>query len=159
MPFVALYVLAELITALVAIKVIGLGWTVLLFVASTMLGLALVRSQWSKIGQSLRRVRAGVADPMNTVTDTAMIAAGSVLVLVPGLLTTALGLVMLSPARALLRPLVVLIAGRRMPVVVTVGAAGRQFRRSPGGSEVIDGEVIDGEVVDPGQGPRGTLER
>jgi UPF0716 protein FxsA len=77
------------------------------------------------------------------------VALGTVLTVVPGLVTSALGLLLLlPPTRALARPAVAAIAARglfRMPVVIgasaATGAGAPPFR--PGRGDYIDGEVLD----------------
>jgi UPF0716 protein FxsA len=82
------------------------------------------------------------------VTDSALVALGTVLVVIPGLASSALGaLLLLPPTRAAARPAVTALAvrglGRRVPLVV-VGAPAAARRR-----DYIDGEVVD--VVDTEQ--------
>ena len=81
-------------------------------------------------------------------------ALGSLLVVVPGLVTTVAGLLLLlPPSRAVARPVLTALAtrgiGRRFPLitVATVGADRHARRPQP---DYIDGEVIDvSEVVPP----------
>ena len=137
------YALAELAVVVAMASTIGFGWTVLLLVGSFALGLALAGSQ---VKRQIRRLQSGLAAPPGALSDGVLVALGTVLTIVPGLVTSALGLLLLlPPTRALARPAVAAIAARgvfRMPVVVAAtGAGAPPFR--PGRGDYIDGEVLD----------------
>lgn len=118
---------------------IGFGWTVLVVLGTFALGLALAGSQMTR---QIARLRSGLATPQGAVTDSAMIALGTLLVVVPGIVSSTLGLLLLlPPTRAALRPAVTAVAARRLlsvPVVVTTAGV-----RVPGRGDYIDGEVLD----------------
>lgn len=127
-----IYVLVELAAVIALAWTIGVGWTVLLLLATFAAGIALAGSQ---VNRQIRRLRGGFDNPHGMLTDSALIALGTVLVVVPGIVTSALGLLLLlPPTRAAARPLVAAVAAKR---IVT--------RRR----DYIDGEVID--VVDVDQ--------
>lgn len=139
-----LYALVELTVIVVLVATVGLGWTLLASLAAFVLGLALAGSQ---LKRHLQRLRTGLTaqNAQGAVTDSALVALGTVLVVVPGLASTVLGaLLLLPPTRAAARPVVTALAarglGRRVPLIV-VGTPG-----GPRRPEYIDGEVID--VVD-----------
>ena len=95
--------------------------------------------------------------PQGAVTDSALVALGTVLVVIPGLASSILGLLLLlPPTRAAARPLVTAMAvrgiGRRVPLitVATPGASGYRAGRG----DYIDGEVIDVFDVEPQRLPR-----
>ncbi|ORI12407.1 hypothetical protein BJD99_17725 [Rhodococcus sp. 1163] len=131
----ALYVIVE-VAALVAVgSAIGVLWTVLLLIAGSAAGLILVRGQGRRVMEGLRSASRGERSPGGAVADGVLFAIGSVAMFVPGLVTTAFGiLLLLPPTRWALRPLVMLAAARWMPTVAT--AAGRMR------PTVIDGEVV-----------------
>jgi UPF0716 protein FxsA len=141
------YVLVELAVVVALASTIGLGWTLLLLVAAFAVGLALAGSQ---LKRQLTRLRSGLTTPQSRlVTDGAMVALGTVLVVVPGLVTTAAGLLLLlPPTRAAARPVLTAMAvrgiGRRAPLitVTTVGADRYASAPRPRG-DYIDGEVLD----------------
>jgi UPF0716 protein FxsA len=144
------YVLVELVVLVALATTIGLGWTLVLLLATFIVGLALAGSQ---IKRQFARLRSGLTTPHSQlVTDGAMVALGSVLVLVPGLLSTAAGLLLLlPPTRAIARPVLTAMAargwtssGRRAPLitVTTVGADRSASAPRPQG-DYIDGEVLD----------------
>jgi UPF0716 protein FxsA len=145
------YVLVELAVVVALASTIGLGWTLVLLLATFVAGLALAGSQ---LKRQLARLRSGLTTTQQSqlVTDGAMVALGSVLVVVPGLVTTAAGLLLLlPPTRAAARPLLTAMAlrglissGRGAPLitVTTVGADRYASAPRPRG-DYIDGEVLD----------------
>jgi UPF0716 protein FxsA len=152
-----LYAVIELAVLVALVSTIGFGWTVLLVAGTFLLGLALAGSQ---LRRHLQRLRSGLtmADAQGAVTDSALVALGTVLVVIPGLASSALGaLLLLPPTRAVARPMLTAMAARRAPLIVgvsTVGsaAAGRAgYSPRPGRGEYVDGEVVD--VVDSQDAP------
>lgn len=141
-----LYVVVELAVLAALISTIGFGWTLLLVAGAFLLGLALAGSQ---LRRHLRRLRSGLtlADAQGAVTDSVLVALGTVLVVIPGVASSVLGgLLLLPPTRAAARPVITAMAARRAPLIVGVGtvgsaAAGRPTYRGRG--EYVDGEVID----------------
>ncbi|UJL27833.1 membrane protein FxsA [Mycolicibacterium vanbaalenii] len=140
-----IYVVVEMAVVVALASTIGFGWTVLLLAGAFLLGLALAGSQ---LRRHLRRLQSGLtlADAQGAVTDSVLVALGTVLVVIPGLASSVLGaLLLLPPTRAAARPMITAMAARRAPLIVgvtTVGsAAGRARRR-----DYIDVEVV--EVVD-----------
>src|ERR1700739_232654 len=97
------YVVVELAVLVALASTIGLGWTLLLLLAAFVAGLAVAGSQ---LNGQLGGVRSGLTTQQSQLaTDGAMVALGSVRVVVPGLVTTAAGLlVLLPPTRAVGRP-------------------------------------------------------
>jgi len=156
-----LYVLVELAVVIALAYTIGFGWTVLLLLGTFALGLALAGSQLTR---QVQRLRSGLSSPQGAATDGVLIALGTVLAVVPGLVTSALGLLLLlPPTRTLARPAVAALAARglgRIPLLVTTNGVYR-----PAQGDYIDGEVIDvtDDVIDaepprlpgtfPGPGP------
>jgi len=145
MRLFVLYAVIEIAVVVALVSTVGLGWTLLMSFAAFLLGLALAGSQ---LRRQLRRLRSGLTaeSAHGAVTDSALVALGTVLVVLPGLATSVLGaLLLLPPTRAAARPVVGAIAarsiGRRAPLIV-VGTPGGPRRRG----DYIDGEVID--VVD-----------
>lgn len=144
-----LYVVVE-VAALVAVgQLIGVLPTILVLIAGSAAGMLLVGSQGRRVFEQFRRAGRGEIAPGAAVADGALVAAGGVLMFVPGLVTSLLGLLLLlPPTRFLVRPLVTAFAARRF---------GRIAAAAPYRGVVIDGdEVIDGVVVrqwyDDGQG-------
>lgn len=143
------YMLVEVAVLVALTSMIGFGATVLLALGSFVAGLMLAGSQ---ARQQLARLRSGAAVRSGTTAgDGALVALGTVLVVVPGLATTVAGaLLLLPPTRAVLRPVLVgmvlrAFGGRSSAATVMTA---RHAARPRHGGEVIDGEVID--VTDSG---------
>ncbi|HME17728.1 MAG TPA: FxsA family protein [Mycobacterium sp.] len=141
------YVLVELAVLVALASTIGLGWTLLLLLAAFVTGLALAGSQ---LKRQLGRLRSGLTTQQSQLaTDGAMVALGSVLVVVPGLVTTAAGLLLLlPPTRAVARPLLTAMAvrgiGRRAPLITVTTVGADRYASAPRPRpDYIDGEVID----------------
>jgi UPF0716 protein FxsA len=139
-----LYAVIEIAVLVGLVSAIGLGWTLLVVLTAFVLGLALAGSQLTR---QFRRLRGGLTatSAQGAVTDSALVALGTVLVVIPGLASSVLGaLLLLPPTRAAARPVVTALAargiGRHVPLVVVGTPAGA--RRT----DYIDGEVV--EVVD-----------
>ena len=120
-PLCGLYALVELAALALLIWAIGVGWTLVVVAATFMAGVLLVASQVR--GQLAAARRAGT-DPRAAVTDGVLVALGSFLVFLPGLVSTAAGILMLAPP--------------------TRGGCGRSPPRcSPGGRSPIGGAELD----------------
>ena len=140
-----IYLVLELAVVVALVSTIGFGWTVLALIGTSVLGFVLAGSQ---VKRHVARLRSGLTTPQGSVTDSAMVALGAVLVFVPGVVTTVAGLLLLTPpTRAVARPVLTAMAARRMPLItVATAAAGAGGRPTAGRGDYIDGEVID--VVD-----------
>lgn len=137
-----IYVLVEMAVIVGLTAAIGFGWTLLALIGTFLLGVVLAGSQ---LRRQLAKLQQGMKDPQGAVTDSALVALGSVLIFVPGLVTTVAGLLMLAPpTRAVMRPLAGLVAARGLARQVTfVNLGGAPGARAPGRGQYIDGEVID----------------
>lgn len=140
------YVLVELAVVVALVSTIGFGWTFLLVVGTFAVGLAVFGSQ---VKRQLQRLRGGLGSPQGAVSDSALVALGGVLTVVPGLVTSVLGLLLLlPPTRAAARPVVAAVAARslgRVPVIVTTTARSTEY---------VDGEVVDVTDVEQPRLPR-----
>lgn len=141
-----LYAVVELAAAIALGVTIGWGWTVLALVAGFVLGVVVwaPTAGW-QLSVGLVQLRSGLKEPRSALTDGVMVTLASVLVLVPGLVTTVLGLLLLAPpVRHLARPGLAALGmrafERRIPLITDT-------TRVPGQHDYIDGEVIEGEVV------------
>jgi UPF0716 protein FxsA len=119
------WMLVLLITAFVAAEVavllvfggwLGVGWTLAWMVASSVLGLVLVRRAGL---QALVRIHRKLCDqelPTEELMDMAMILVGGFMLIAPGFLSDALGLLLLlPPVRWLLRALFRALFGEFLP--------------------------------------------
>jgi UPF0716 protein FxsA len=135
------YAVIELAVIVALASTIGFGWTVLLLLATFVVGLALAGSQ---VKRHIRRLQTGLnaTTAPGAVTDSVLVALGTVLVVIPGLASSILGaLLLLPPTRSAARPLLTAMAARRVPLITV--------RTSRGQRDYIDGEVIDVVDVEP----------
>ncbi|MCV7174474.1 FxsA family protein [Mycolicibacterium sphagni] len=154
-----LYVLVELAVLAALTWSVGLGWTLLILLATSVVGVALAGSQ---VKRQIRRLQATRTDPQAVVADGMLVALGTLLVFIPGLVTTALGaLMLLPPTRSVVRPLAGMMLTRgiaRRVSVVNLTAPGY-----PGRGDYIDGEVVEeqvyGRVHEANIVPRSTVYR
>jgi UPF0716 protein FxsA len=138
MRLFALYLVIEMAVIVALVATIGFGWTVLLLAGAFAFGLMLAGSQ---LKRQLTVLQGGMHNPAARMTDSVLVALGSVLMIVPGLVTSVAGLLMLlPPTRVVMRPLTTALGartlGRRIPFVDLAG-----WQAS--GGDYIDGEVIE----------------
>jgi UPF0716 protein FxsA len=134
------YAVVELAAVVALAWSIGVGWTIVLLLATLVVGLLLAGSQ---VKRQVRRLQDGFDTPQGALTDGVLIALGTVLVVIPGIVTTAVGLLLLlPPTRAVARPVVTALAAKRAPLIMN---------RPP---DYIDGEVINVVDVEPPALPR-----
>ena len=139
MRLFVLYAVLEMAVMVALVSTIGFGWTIVALLATWLVGVSLAGSQ---VKRHIRRLQSGLnaATVQGAAADSVLVALGTILVVIPGLASSALGaLLLLPPTRAAARPLVTAIAARRMPLITVAGAAGPTAGR---------GDYIDGEVVD-----------
>ncbi len=149
-----IYLLVELAVLVALVSTIGFGWTVLAVLATFMIGLLLAGSQ---VARHLRRLQAALnsrSSSSELATDSALVALGAILVVIPGLASSVLGaLLLMPPTRRIARPVAVALVGRGLanaaPLRVTYMATGMSSPHRPR-VDYVDGEVIDvdGEVID-----------
>jgi UPF0716 protein FxsA len=137
MAFVLLYLVIEIVALVALGSAIGLGWTLLVLLAGSVLGLWLARREGVRAAQALAEAVNNRQVPTAEVTDGMLVAAGGVLLFVPGLVTDLAGLLLvLPPTRALVRRRLVRAAEERSPEL----RSARIRAQAP---------VVDGEVVEP----------
>jgi UPF0716 protein FxsA len=141
-PIVEIYVLIQVG------QVIGPWWTILLLIADSILGTWLIKHQGGRAWQALRTALDSGRMPAKELADGALILIGGTLMLSPGFVTDAFGILLILPfTRPLFRRLLTGVVARRLVVLGTgPGNATRPEPRSQG--TVIQGEVVD----DPEQG-------
>ena len=143
MPFVLLYLVVEIVALVALVSWIGFGWTLLVLLAGSVLGLWLARREGLRAMRAMSEAARDRRVAHVEVTDGVLIAMGGLLLLVPGLVTDVAGLLLLlPPTRSLVRRRMVRAAERQAPVLRTARIRG-------------DGTIVDGEVVDdPWPAPR-----
>jgi UPF0716 protein FxsA len=137
--------IAELFVIIKMGELIGVMPTILFLLASAMIGALLLRHQgrgaWRRFNEALSEGRF----PGKEVADGALIVVGGTLLVTPGFITDAVGvLLLLPPTRALARRLLKRVALSRF-TVVNVGFGGGPFGRGRG----------SGPYGGPGGGPFG----
>jgi UPF0716 protein FxsA len=99
-----LWPLAELFVIIKLSEAIGFLWVLLLLIVSWPVGWRLIRHEGRAALRRLRDALAAGRTPTNAVLDGALVLVGAVLLLVPGFITDAIGLLLLlPPTRALAR--------------------------------------------------------
>jgi UPF0716 protein FxsA len=144
------YAVVELAAIFALVSTIGWGWTLLILLATFVLGWGLLAPlAGSQLLHQLRRMRSGAKEPQSTLGDGALVAVATGLVLIPGLVTTAIGtLLLLPPVRAVAGPSVTAIALRSLQRRVPLVTYPRAFTESRRGYPADDRDYIDGEVID-----------
>lgn len=144
-----LYLVVEVAAVVWIGSAIGVGWTILLFLATWAIGLWLVRSQLRRVFDQFRRAGEGTASVGGAVADGALVATGTGLLIAPGLVTSALGLLLLlPPTRWALRPLAILLGGRKLAVVTATGTAGAGVYARTRSHTIVDGVVVEDVLVE-----------
>lgn len=141
-----LYAVVELAVLAALTWSVGIGWTLLILLASSVIGVALAGSQVKKQILKLQRTR---TDPQGAVADSMLVALGTVLMFIPGIVSTVIGaLMLLPPTRSVVRPLAGMLLtrgiARRVTVINLTAPAGY-----PGRGDYIDGEVVEDQVQGP----------
>ncbi|HEY0816186.1 MAG TPA: FxsA family protein [Pseudonocardia sp.] len=135
MPFVLLYLVVEIVALVALGSAIGLGWTLLVLLAGALLGMWLARREGVRAAQALAEAVTQRRLAHAEVTDGMLVAAGGVLLFVPGLVTDLAGiLLLLPPVRHLVRNRLVRIAETRVPELRTA--------RIRSGATIVDGDVV-----------------
>lgn len=150
-----IYAVVELVALLGLAAWIGVGWTLLLLSATFVLGMAFgVPLGGRQLLRQITQLRSGLTDPGTALGDGAIVTLATGLVLIPGLVTTVLGLLLLAPpVRASARPALAAIAARRFRWQPPLFFDTRIRARSQVRRDYIDGEVIDvWEAGDPRDG-------
>ncbi len=150
--------IAELWVLIQVGQVLGVLPTLVLLVVDSLIGAWLLRREGARAWRAFRAALSERRVPAREVADGALVLFGGALLLTPGFLTDALGLLcILPPTRAVLRRLLTGVVAARLGVVGVVGGlaadglAGRRRARAtrPTDAGVVDGEVVEGAAVDP----------
>jgi UPF0716 protein FxsA len=120
-------------------QVIGAWWTIVLLIADSIFGSWLIKHEGRRAWQALTTTIQSGRMPAAELADGALILVGGTLMLSPGFVTDAVGIVLILPfTRPLARRLLTRVVARRL---VQVRYDGRP-RNGPTGP-VVRGEVID----------------
>lgn len=140
--------LLELYVVIQVGSLIGVWPTIALLVVDSLIGAWLLKREGMRAWRALRaRLDAGRM-PGTELADGVLVVFGGALMLTPGFVTDALGILLILPfTRPLFRRLVTAWTAHRVSVTVAGGPV-PGARRSPGpsaGDAVVRGEVIDDE--------------
>ena len=160
-----LWVLLELVVLVAVVSWIGLGWTILATLATSALGAVLLGRQGTRALADVRERARTRQYPGRALGDAGLIAVGGLLMLLPGFVGDALGLLCLLPGtRGLARAFLARVVFSRLPVVargpVRVGSVRIGEVRHGSGATRWTPPVIEGEVAQEGRvEPSGPLPR
>jgi len=131
-PLVEIYVLIQVG------QVIGPWWTILLLILDSLFGTWLIRREGGRAWQGLRVALESGRMPARELADGALILVGGTLMLTPGFVTDAFGILLILPfTRPAARRMLTKVVSRRL-------LAGYTTRPGPGpGGPVIRGEVVE----------------
>lgn len=139
MPIFAVFLLWPLIEIALFVTVgsaLGLGLTLLVVLGTGVLGVAILRGQGMQTAGRLRQGMASLRNPLAVAGSDALRMLAGVLLVLPGFLTDALGLLLLVPA---VRLLVMALIVKRFGVASM--QSDQPVRRA-------DGIIIDGEFTE-----------
>ncbi len=120
--------LAELYVIIQVGGAIGIWWTLLLLLADSILGTALLRSQGRTVWWRFNTALAEGRMPHREVVDGALVILGGAFLITPGFITDVFGiLLLLPPTRALGRRLIMSRIGRQVTVRVSGGGRPPDF--------------------------------
>jgi UPF0716 protein FxsA len=124
-------------------RVIGPWWTILLLVVDSLIGTWLIRREGGKAWRELRTSIETGRMPARELADGALILVGGTLMLAPGFITDAFGILLILPVtRPVARRLLTRMISRRLLGAGTVSP--NATRPGPGsGGSVVQGEVVD----------------
>lgn len=135
MPFVLLYLVVEIVALVALGSAVGLGWTLLILLVGALVGMWLARREGVRAAQALAEAVSQRRAPTAELTDGMLVAAGGVLLFVPGLVTDLAGLLLLlPPVRRVVRNRLVRVAEERVPELRTA--------RIRSGATIVDGDVV-----------------
>jgi UPF0716 protein FxsA len=143
-----IYAVAELAAVIALVSTVGWGWTLLALLATLVLGWGLLAPMaGSQLIRQISRLRSGLTEPRTAAGDGAMVTLAIALVLVPGVATTALGLLLLVPpirkvAAPGLTAMVMRGLRRRAPLITDATFLGPDTHDGDA-RDYIDGEVVD----------------
>src|SRR6478609_1612792 len=134
LPIVEIYVIIQVG------QVIGAWWTILLLVVDSIFGAWLIKHEGGRAWRGLREALEDGRMPATELADGALILVGGTLMLAPGFVTDAFGILLILPfTRPLFRGVLAAMVARR----ITVLDVNRPGPQSPGRGPVVRGEVVD----------------
>lgn len=149
---VFLIVLLEILGIAWVASRIGAWWTLVVLLATTVLGLLLLRREWRRVWDSLVKALVDGQLPAGRMADATLVLLGGVLLVLPGFITDLVGLVLLLPfTRPFVRSGIAWAMARMVRSERTSGPTvikGEASVVEPQGLGNAAEETIRGEVVD-----------
>jgi UPF0716 protein FxsA len=140
-PLVEIYFIIQIGQA------IGPWWTLLLLVADSILGAALLKREGAAAWRALRDALTSYRMPARELADGVLVLVGGTLLLTPGFVTDIFGFFFLLPfTRPLARRALTSVITRKFlggPGGSSSGAGGRTRRRPGPDESVVQGDVVD----------------
>ena len=132
--------LVEIFVLIQVGQVIGAWWTIALLIIDSIVGSWLIKREGGRAWRALNEALSSGRMPARELADAALILVGGTLMLTPGFVTDAFGMVLVLPfTRPFARRILAQVVGRRLLVPGVPHHAPR-----PGPDEsVVRGEVID----------------
>ncbi len=142
------YVITEIAVFVGLSMWLGFGWALLITVVAGGVGLFLAARRGRKVFVDLRRASRNEIAPGRPLTDTALLAVSTLLMIVPGVVSSIAGLLLLAPpVRRAAHPLVTAFGARKFATVVD--RAGLYATGVMPGTVVDSTVFVDSTVVDP----------
>lgn len=139
--------LAEIYVLIQVGQVIGPWWTILLLIVDSIIGGWLIRREGARAWKALNGAIGSGRMPAKELADGALILIGGTLMLSPGFVTDAFGILLILPVtRPLFRGLLTGFVTRRVVMTATGGTVRGPGR--PGGPAGPEGPVVRGDVID-----------
>ncbi len=132
-------------------QAVGPWWTVLALISTGILGSILLRREGSRVWRALVEALRAAKVPSRELADGALILVGGALLLTPGFVTDAVGLICVLPmTRALPRGLLRQAIARRLVIATAGGAPGPRGGSAGSGDHDAppDPGVVRGDVIE-----------
>ena len=151
---IVLYAVVEIAAVVAVASWLGIGWTLLLLLGLSLLGLVLLRREGSRAWRSFQPAVADGRPPGREVLNGMLVLLGAVLIVLPGFVTDLLALLCLLPfsRRLIGRVLVGWALTRGRATVLRVSSSRGPGRVPPGPGGPVPpggGRVIEGEIEPP----------
>ncbi|WP_433199219.1 FxsA family protein [Dactylosporangium sp. CS-047395] len=153
-----LLVIAEITVFVLVARQIGWGWAILIGLATMALGFMLVKREGVRAWRRFRTALGEGRPAGGEVSDGLTGLLGALLLIVPGFLTDAAGLLLLAPpVRAFAGRQVRRVAERRISPAAAGDLFGPRIVRAERGTPTAEptvgtsqpGEIVEGEIIDP----------
>ena len=138
--------LVEIWTILQVGRVIGPWWTIALLVLDSIIGSWIIRREGGRAWAALREAINGGRMPARELADAALILVGGTLMLSPGFVTDAFGILLILPVtRPIARRMLTTVVEKRLLAMPAGGWPPGNDRRPgpPAGGPVVKGDVVD----------------